>query len=619
MGKILIAGILVATAIAAVHSTFAANTATSKVTLVSSGGNNSPTISAVKVNNDDNITLVANTTTSVSVTATVSDNDGCADINGGTSTILLYRSGVGSSTCGSIKGGVTNNLSCYRATAFTASSTCSATSKNTTTTFGVFYFADATDSSSSYPSQNWMATVYFTDPQASSTYADSSSASTTADILTLLAIAVTTGTTQTAIDYGTLAASSTTGSTNQLATIKNAGNSSTTLNLSGTALVSGANSIATTSQHYATRTFTFGGNEQAFQETQTAVSGFSLLRPPLDVRWTKTTSLPRGLNDHAAVAYNGYLYTTGGGDDDVVTTSTVYFAPISSTNSVGAWATTTPLPRGIKMHTAVAYNSYIYTAGGLDDGSVNTSTVYFAPISSTNSVGAWATTTPFPRGLRSHATVASNGYIYTVGGLDSANIITSTVYFAPISSTNSVGAWETTTPLPRGIRDHSVAIYNRYLYVVGGRDSASVITSTVLLAPISATNSVGTWATATPLPTGTQYHPTIADNGFLYTIGGDQGDTTSTSFYIPISATSTVGTSWATTTPLPRGIYDHSAAAYNGYVYVIGGFDDATTVTSTVLFTSAASRDTYWGLTIPAGTATGTYTGTNIFTAVFQP
>jgi hypothetical protein len=76
-----------------------------------------------------------------------------------------------------------------------------------------------------------------------------------------------------------LNASSTTGGANQSTTVQNAGNSSTTLQLSGTALVKGANTIATSSQHYATSSFTFGGVEQQLSSSATAVSGFLLIAP----------------------------------------------------------------------------------------------------------------------------------------------------------------------------------------------------------------------------------------------------------------------------------------------------------------------------------------------------
>ena len=62
-----------------------------------------------------------------------------------------------------------------------------------------------------------------------------------------------------------------------------------------------------------------------------------------------------------------------------------------------------------------------------------TSTVFYAPINSTGSIGNWTRTTALPRAIDSHSAVVNNGYIYTTGGcLNSAcSLTTSTVFYAP--------------------------------------------------------------------------------------------------------------------------------------------------------------------------------------------
>jgi hypothetical protein len=232
-----------------------------------SSSNAAPTVSGVTLNHAASIVLTAGTTTPVSVNATIADTNGCSDVTGGTTTILLYRSGISSSTCKTSP----NNLNCYTASAFTASSTCSSNSVNTTTTFNVQYFAQATDASSSFSSQSWIATVIFKD----SGNATGSGDSTGQELLTLTAINVTTS----SVSYGTVSPGLTTGSTNQTTTVQNAGNSSTTLQISGTALTKGANLIATSSEHYATTSFTYGGAEQQLNGSPTTVPGFLLTAP----------------------------------------------------------------------------------------------------------------------------------------------------------------------------------------------------------------------------------------------------------------------------------------------------------------------------------------------------
>ena len=445
--------------------------------------NVAPAVSAVLLNHGNAITLNANATASIDINYTLTDNNGCSDTSVALTTSTAFRDGA-TSVC-AVPNPVANTLNCYLYVSHVTSS-CSGSSVNVTDTVEIYYFAEATDSSSTYPSSSWYAYVIAAD----SSGATSTATSTGVALNTLLAIEITSST----INYGTLSVGTDTSSTNQIATVKNAGNSSTTLRVSGTALTRTTTTtlpIATSSQHYATSAFTYGNNEQPLQPTATDLSGFIIPRPPLDARWATTTPLPSAIYDHSAVVNNGFIYTTGGCNAGACTavTSTVYFAPISSTNSVGAWATTTPLPTAIYQHSAVVNNGFIYTTGGFAGGAI-TSTVYFAPISSTNSVGAWATTTPLPTAIYQHSAVVNNGFIYATGGCTGscADVtVTSTVYFAPISSTNSVGAWATTTPLPSVIRSHSAVVNNGFIYTTGGYTGA--VTSTVYFISAASRNT----------------------------------------------------------------------------------------------------------------------------------
>jgi hypothetical protein len=211
-----------------IQTIFAATSLNSSVVV----GTSAPQVSSVSVNGGTAITLNANATTNVNVVATVTDANGCTEITPGTTTVLLYRSGIASSTCVT-----TNSLNCYVATAFTASSTCSGTgTQNTTTTFPVQYFAQATDGSSSFSGQTWMATVRFTTLDNTTGTADSSGVV----LNTLTAINVTTS----SINYGAITANTNTGSTDQLTPVTNVGNSSTSLQVDGSpTLTSGSNTI----------------------------------------------------------------------------------------------------------------------------------------------------------------------------------------------------------------------------------------------------------------------------------------------------------------------------------------------------------------------------------------
>ena len=229
-----------------------------------------PVVSGVTLNAGSAITLTPNATTPVSVYATVTDSNGCGEITGGTTTVLLYRSGVTSSTCA----GAANNENCYIATAFTASSTCSGGSVTATTTFNVQYFADATDASSSFNGQKWIGTVLFRTPDNTTGTSDSTGQT----LNSLLAINVTTS----SINYGTIQANTNTGSTDQVATTTNAGNNSSSLQLYAlSTLTSAPNSIPTSSQGFATSSFNYNNAASSTGLTSSAVTvtGIYLFAP----------------------------------------------------------------------------------------------------------------------------------------------------------------------------------------------------------------------------------------------------------------------------------------------------------------------------------------------------
>ncbi len=256
--------VLVASLFLVDQTIYASSTSTLQSSVVV--GPATPTITSLAISPAP-IVVIASTTTPIYVTAIIGDNNGCSSLTNGTETIELYRTTKGS-TC------TQNNLNCYTATAFTATSSCvgAGTSFNTTTTFNVYYFADSTtDASSSYPSDSWRATISFTSPENTTNTADS--ATTSLGILNAINVS------EASISYGSLAASSTS-PTSVTTTIANVGNSSTTLNLSGTNFVSGSNNFATTSQHYATSSgFTYGTGDTALTDSPTAAAGFLLASP----------------------------------------------------------------------------------------------------------------------------------------------------------------------------------------------------------------------------------------------------------------------------------------------------------------------------------------------------
>ncbi len=574
-------------------------------------GNSTPAVTNVVVNGGSAITLTANATTTVRVSFTVADNNGCGDVFfSGNVTTTLFRSGV-SSTCAvsNPSPGNLNTLNCYVVATTTnncPSATSTTVSANATSTFDVWYFAQATDSSSSYATNTWQGFVIARDALSTT----NSTTSAGVELNTLLGIDITSSTA-----YGTVAAGFDTTSTNQTVSVKNAGNASTTLSINGTAMTSGGNSIPTSSQHYATGTFTYGGVEQALQSAATAVSGFLDNPAPL-APWRTATSMNSGRRYHAAFAHRDYAYALAGTDSGGTTVSSTEFTHIQPGGNITNWSSTTSLPREMFHHTGVPYGGYVYVLGGNDAGSNVTSSVLFAPINATGSLGAWTYTTPLPAVREKLSALAYNGYVYAMGGTNDLFTLQSNVYFGPITATGSISNWSSTTAMPGARAQQEGCITNNTMYVIGSNEP----TSTVISAPINSTGSLGAWSVVSTLPYTIYGEGVVCDQGIVYVIGGFPGGAsaaTSSVLFSIITSTSTLS-SWSLASPLPVNVMP-DVGLNNGYAYTFGGFDGVGTNRANVYYTPLASRNTYWGLAAPGGQASGDYTGVNTFTAVFSP
>ena len=289
--------------------------------------------------------------------------------------------------------------------------------------------------------------------------------------------------------------------------------------------------------------------------------------------WSTTTGFATARYLHTSVAYNGYLYVLGGYDGSGYLND-VQKATINADGTVGAWSATTPFTTARYLHTSVAYNGYLYVLGGYD-GTSYLNDVQKAAIDPTNgTVGTWSTTTAFTTGRYGHTSAAYNGYLYVIGGFGSGYL--NDVQKAAINADGTVGTWATTTAFTTGRYGHTSVAYNGYLYVIGGSngsDQNDIQFSLVVAATGGAgAGGVGTWNTTTAFTTARQSHTSVAYNGYLYVIGGQGGSSNLNDVQkAAINADGTVGT-WSTTTAFTTARYGHTSVAYNGYLYVIGGY-----------------------------------------------
>jgi hypothetical protein len=131
--------------------------------------NVAPVVSSVTLNSGSDITLTEGTTTSVVLTATITDNNSCSDVSSVAGS--LYRSGIAFSGCDSGPESDANNCYALVSCSVGGGNSCdgsSDASASYTCTVNVQYYADPTDANTIYSAENWLASVIATDDDAAS-------------------------------------------------------------------------------------------------------------------------------------------------------------------------------------------------------------------------------------------------------------------------------------------------------------------------------------------------------------------------------------------------------------------------------------------------------------------
>jgi hypothetical protein len=264
--------------------------------------------------------------------------------------------------------------------------------------------------------------------------------------------------------------------------------------------------------------------------------------------WSLLGLMPAGLiNPGVALVPAGssqFIYVIGGSNEtgDNQIERRVWRAQIQGDGSLGAWIESTQLP--IVLAQAAAFSSqsdsgtvFLYAVGG--SGSGWEKRAWLAPVQADGSLGAWAETSGLPRGLYfPAAVVATEGaakYVYVLGGYLIYNSTSTTVdypsstYRSQINADGSLGAWSEATMLPYTMLSQSAAITSSssgslFAHVIGGyHNSSGIPVAEVWTA--SAGSSLGAFGAAPSLPLMLKNHASfVADFGgtqYVYVLGGE--------------------------------------------------------------------------------------------------
>ena len=245
--------------------------------------------------------------------------------------------------------------------------------------------------------------------------------------------------------------------------------------------------------------------------------------------WQFTSNMTRDRYGVAAVAPgNGYIYAVGGGDvGSAAAVTTTERAPINPDGSLGAWEIlTSTLVHPRSWHNVVAPgNGYLYALSGYDshNDTSYTSTEY-CEIYADGTLGPWKELTATVKHTRDMAgAVAYNGYIYIAGGEDWNIGSDNTVEYAKANADGTLGDFVVSPSELNYARDtFGLVEVSGFLYAIGGRQWGTVTgpdLDNVEVAKIQADGSVGPWTVQHGrLPVGLGFASAEANDGYIYVV-----------------------------------------------------------------------------------------------------
>ena len=287
--------------------------------------------------------------------------------------------------------------------------------------------------------------------------------------------------------------------------------------------------------------------------------------------WSSTTALNTAIGYSNGTTVNGCIYAVGGENTATTSLANVQYACPNANGTISAWYNAPNLSVATTDMGVTSYNGYIYGVGGYTTSSQTTTQFAAVNNGGSGAVGSWSTSSSnATANLDYYASAIYNDYLYVVGGEVSGNSV-ATGKYAKLNADGSIGSWTSLPNLNAARAYHGLYAVNGYMYAVLGWDAGSVTTTEY--AVINSDGSLGSWSTATAtIGTPPDTFAYESYNGRIYVLGGNDGSDTTTVRYANVSSGGNFS-SWSTTTSLPAANFNASAVAVNGYMYVVGGGD----------------------------------------------
>jgi N-acetylneuraminic acid mutarotase len=270
--------------------------------------------------------------------------------------------------------------------------------------------------------------------------------------------------------------------------------------------------------------------------------------------WETKASTPTLISGHAVGVAGGKLYSVGGNNG--APCCNIFPAPTFVYDpATNTWTTKTTMSVRRKNLAAGVAGGILYAVGGDNDSSYFATNEAYNPASDT-----WAAKASMPTARSFPSAGVVNGILYVVGGENNfTGTLTTVEAYDPATN-----MWSTRAPmLEARSRGHAVAVVNGILYVIGGL----ITGSNTGLATVEAYDpTTNTWTAKAPMSAARHGLAAAAVDGKIYAIGGfNNGFLSTVEAYDPATNT------WATSPSMPTARAGLGAVEINGVIYAVGG------------------------------------------------
>ena len=221
-------------------------------------------------------------------------------------------------------------------------------------------------------------------------------------------------------------------------------------------------------------------------------------------------------------------------------------------------------------------SAFLVAVAGVNGGTIMNNTD-IAPIAKDGTIGAFTAGPHYGTFVGGLTGANVNGVLVGAGGNMGASL-TDMVFTSVVQPDGSLADWQKQAPMNvQRMHAASFSVDSR-IWIMGG--FSDVAHDDVIFADVGADGTITKWNDGGKLPRALTHFAVSYANGFAYLTGGIgtlptiPSPTLVTVYRGNVEADGTID-QWTQMKPMPAGICTHSSFVYGGWLYVVGGIDDA--------------------------------------------